>query len=280
MLLLTCKAFTQTAIIKGKTVDAKTGEYVSFTNIGIQNESIGTVSNENGDFILKIYSNIDVNKEVIFSHLGYADRIITLKALLEKKEETIKLESIVNQLAEVKVSLKKPKPKKIGRTAKGLGMMHRNYYSVTEKEIDDRLSKEIGMKLSIKKDCSIEDLNFNISTNDFKDLKFRVNFYSIKNNLPDTLLVQKEIILEIKDGYLGWFKFDLKQFDISIDKENENIAVTLQWIHSQKMDNKKGLFSISAGVSPLSTSFYRSKVLDVWKKDDTNLSLYLNAMCN
>jgi hypothetical protein len=63
------------------------------------------------------------------------------------------------------------------------------------------LSKEKGMKLTVKRNCHIQALNFNVTSNDFKSLKFRVNFYTIKNGLPADLLLEKNIVFEIRDGF-------------------------------------------------------------------------------
>ena len=55
--------------------------------------------------------------------------------------------------------------------------MHTNFYTYEEKGVDDRLSKEIGMKFKLQNDCKINDLNFNITSNEFSSLKFRLNIY-------------------------------------------------------------------------------------------------------
>lgn len=55
--LLSANLFTfaqQNIILKGKVVDAKTGEGVSFAHVGLCEKAVGTVSNEDGVFELKI----------------------------------------------------------------------------------------------------------------------------------------------------------------------------------------------------------------------------------
>lgn len=157
--------------------------------------------------------------------------------------------------------------------------MHFNFYTYHEKDVDDRLSKEIGIKFKLKKDCKIENLNFNITQNDFKSLKFRLNFYKIENGLPTELLNEKDIIFEIKENFTGWYSFDLKPFDIFLDRENDDVAATIQWIESVKTDEKSKYFAISTAISATETAFYREKAMDVWTKTGQGLSFYLNAMC-
>ena len=53
--------------LKGKVVDAD-NRPIPFVNIWVQNENIGTTTEENGEFILSENNN---NKNLIFSALGY-----------------------------------------------------------------------------------------------------------------------------------------------------------------------------------------------------------------
>ena len=148
-----------------------------------------------------------------------------------------------------------------------------------KKDVDDRLSKEKGMKFKMRSNCYIKDLNFNITSNDFKSLKFRVNIYEIKDGLPADLLIQRNIIFEIKDNFLGWFKVDLEHYEIFLKEEMKEVAVTIQWLESVKANEKSKYFSISTASSPTHDSYFREKAMDSWTKRGQNLSFYLNSMC-
>ncbi|MCC4212017.1 hypothetical protein [Leeuwenhoekiella parthenopeia] len=173
----------------------------------------------------------------------------------------------------------KLKPKSIGRSSKGLGLMHSNFYSYYEKDVDDRLSKERGMKFKIRRACYLQDLNFNITSNDFKSLKFRVNIYKVENGLPTDLIINQNIIFEIRDTYLGWFKVDLQPYDIYIKDGIEEIAVTIQWLESVKTRANSKYFALSTASSLTHTAYFRDKAMDSWKDGGQNLSFYLNAIC-
>ncbi len=177
-------------------------------------------------------------------------------------------------LKEVVVSFKKPKQKQFGRSSKGLGLMHFNFFSVNDKDADDRLSRERGMQFKISKDCKLTDFNMNITTNEFKSVKFRLNFYNLENGLPSKIIIEKDVIFEVKDNFIGLYSFDLKPFDIYLDKEMGNIAVTIQWIESVKADEKSNFFAISTAMSATETSFFRDKNLSNWYKNGQSLTLF------
>lgn len=277
--LLICNVIlAQEKSISGSVIDIENNSVIQYVNIGIINKSIGTVSNSKGVFTLKLNDISNLKDSLVFSHIGYKTKKMLVSSLIGKNN-SIELEPLSNDLNEVIVTFKQPKSKRFGRSAKGLSLMHFNFYSYYEKDVDDRLSKEIGIKFKLKKDCKIENLNFNITQNDFKSLKFRLNFYKIENGLPTELLNEKEIIFEVKENFTGWFSFDLKPFDVFLDKENDDVAATIQWIESVKKDEKSKYFAISTALSATETAFYREKAMDVWTKTGQGLSFYLNAMC-
>ena len=277
-LVIISNSFAQEKIINGEIKDAENKTFLQYANIGISNKNTGTVSNFDGKYSLKINENINENDVVTFSYVGYQTKTIEISKL-NFLNNVIELEPEKNQLDEVVVKFVKPKPKILGRNSKGFGLMHTNFYTYYEKDVDNRLSKEIGMKFKLKKDCKINDLNFNITSNEFSSLKFRLNFYKIENGFPTEIIVEKDIVFEIKYEFKGWFNLDLKPYEIYLDKETEDIAITIQWVESKKANEKSKYFGISTAMSATETSFFKEKSMDSWKKSGQSLSFYLNAMC-
>ncbi|HJS01156.1 MAG TPA: carboxypeptidase-like regulatory domain-containing protein [Flavobacterium sp.] len=279
--ILTLKniGYCQSKQITGEVKNLKNNEPLPYVNIGIANKTVGTVSNENGLFKLDLNEKTTPKDTVVFSFVGFKTEKYLVSELSNQKR-TVLLQPQNTELDEVVVTSKKLKPNKIGRSSIGLGLTHTNFYTYYEKDVDDRLSKEKGMKFKIRKNCQIQDLNFNITSNNFKSLKFRVNFYKIENGLPTEIIVQKNIVFEIKDNFLGWFKVDLEPYEIYLKEEVEEIAVTIQWLESVKAKDKSKFFSISAASSPIHTAYFREKAMDSWNKGGQNLSFYLNAMCD
>ena len=278
LLAISINSFSQDKKINGEIKDAENKTYLQYANIGISNKNTGTVSNSNGKFSLKLNESINENDLITFSYVGYQTKTIAISKL-NLLNNVIELEPEKNQLDEVVVKFVKPKPKILGRNSKGFGLMHTNFYTYYEKDVDDRLSKEIGMKFKLKKDCKINDLNFNITSNEFSSLKFRLNFYKIENGFPTELISEKDIVFEIKDEFKGWFNLDLKPYEIYLDKKTEDIAITIQWVESKKANEKSKYFGISTAISATETSFFREKSMDSWEKSGQSLSFYLNAMC-
>lgn len=268
----------QESILVGTVIDAESLETLPYVNIGIKKKSIGTVSNSQGTFKLKLDVSKHLHDTLIFSHIGFESQKVPLEKFDELRR--IKMQPVINDLQEVVVMGKAPKEKKIGRHSKGLGLTHANFYTYYEKEVDDRLSKEKGMKFRIKKNCYLKTLNFNISSNEFETLKFRINFYKLENGIPTDLIVQKNIIFEIKNAFLGWFSVDLRPYEIYLEKELEDVVVSVQWVESVKLNEKSKYFSLSTATSATDKAYSRDKAMDAWTSHGQSMSFYLDALCN
>ena len=278
LFLITFNMFAQKKNISGEIKDSQSNSILEYVNIGIANKNTGTVSNSKGIFNLRLNDKVTANDTIVFSHVGYKSTKIIVNQL-KQENNLILLEPSDNMLKEVVIKFKQPKTKQFGRSSKGLSLMHSNFYYAFDKDVDDRLSREKGMKFKIKKDCKVNDFNFNITANEFKSVKFRLNFYKIENDLPTNLIVDKDIIFEIKNGFRGLYTLDLKPYDIYLDKEMGDIAVTIQWIESVKENEESKFLAISTAMSATETSFYREKNMSSWHKSGQSLTFYLNTLC-
>jgi len=278
LFLITFNMFAQKKNISGEIKDSQSNSILEYVNIGIANKNTGTVSNSKGIFNLRLNDKVTANDTIVFSHVGYKSKKIIVNQL-KQENNLILLEPSDNMLKEVVIKFKQPKTKQFGRSSKGLSLMHSNFYYAFDKDVDDRLSREKGMKFKIKKDCKVNDFNFNITANEFKSVKFRLNFYKIENDLPTNLIVDKGIIFEIKNGFRGLYTLDLKPYDIYLDKEMGDIAVTIQWIESVKENEESKFLAISTAMSATETSFYREKNMSSWHKSGQSLTFYLNTLC-
>jgi hypothetical protein len=283
---ITCCVFISTTLsysqerITGNVKDNNSNLNIAYVNIGVKNKNIGTITDKNGDFLLKLNEKINLKDSIYFSHLGYETYVKSVGDFLNASNYTIKLEPSSMALNEVVLSNSKPKKivqKKLGRSSKGFGLMHFNFYTAYDEDVDDRLSKEVGMKMKIKHDSYIQGLSFNITSNDFKKIKFRINFYNLKNNIPEKLLNTKDIIFSIEKGFVGWFHVSLSEYDLFFEENMEDIVVTIQWLESEKSHEKSKYFSISTAQAFSKKFFYREKAMDKWINGKSKLSFYLNT---
>jgi hypothetical protein len=96
------KVFFGQLNISSNIVEETTKHPIPYVNIWIKNANIGTTSNENGFFLLKIDSN-NINKFIVISSIGYVDTSI----LINKLNAEIQLKKKVYELPEITIFPKK-----------------------------------------------------------------------------------------------------------------------------------------------------------------------------
>ena len=67
-------------VISGRVTDSETGESLPYATIGIRHRGKGTVTNSNGDFVLKVTDEC-MNDTLSVSYVGYINRFLPVKSL-------------------------------------------------------------------------------------------------------------------------------------------------------------------------------------------------------
>ncbi len=269
----------QDKIVKGRIIDAETKQGIPYVNIGIFQKNIGTVSSENGQYQLGFSGNYATSDSIIFSHVGYQTVTYSIAQLLNPMP-AIQLLPISKTLQEVVVKPRKLAKRILGRNGKGLGLMHYNFYTFYEQEVDDRLGKEAGILIPNKRDCFLNELQLQISSNEFASLKLRLNFYKIVDGIPTELIIPKEIIFEIKDGFIGLYKFDLRPYSIYLTRDMGSVAATIQWVESKKAKPNSKYFSLYSALSTNSSFISRPKSMAKWELSKQDVSLCFLSECD
>ena len=135
--------------VRGKILNAKENESVSFASISLEGTTIGTASGIEGEYFLKIDST-DLSKTIKISCIGFKTKYIPVKSLI--KLETIYLTPEIQFLKEVLVQGKAPDANEILRQA--IENISKNYlqtpfnmefYSVITK-LDTTLNKSFALE--------------------------------------------------------------------------------------------------------------------------------------
>jgi len=257
----------QVITVQGNIIDSKLHQPVPFASLGIKGKNIGSVADENGIFHFTVDASLlNANEQLLVTSIGYYQAIIAL-AKFKNGSQTINLTPLNTPLKEVTIKPEKYKTKVFGRTSSST-MMTANMF--TQKDlINDNLGNEQATILSIDKHCYIKDFNMLVIFNDFERVKFRLNFYSVKDGQPGELIVNKDILFDVTQSK-GWRKVDLSKYNINLEGYDK-IAVAIQWVKSVKIDNvARSSFGVSVAPNPLHSMFFRNKSQADWRKVSTS----------
>ena len=232
-LSMNCSLFSQ---IKGKVVDEK-NQAIPFVNIAIENENIGTTSEENGEFII---NESDKNKNLIFSALGFEK-----KTLVSTDNIIVVLKSSEFQLDEV-VIIKKfgTKEIEIGKISDKVLQAFDNQSRIDIKYFPYlpkyKKTKFIN-RISIFTDSKIENATI------------KIHFYKLDNNgYPGEELLKKDYVITLKKGTIK-NTFNLENFNLVMPKDG--VFVGFEKLLIQKNKIEKTVINPMTRISKTQTSY-------------------------
>lgn len=142
--------------------------------------------------------------------------------------------------------------------------------------LSDDLGKEIGTVINIDKDCQLKDFNMFVIFNHFKLIKFRLNIYEVRDQLPAELLINDDITFDVAGGRQMLVNVDLQKYSIHL-LDKEKLAVTVQWLKSELGDDLNRSFNVAAMHSSKNMILFRDKSQSQWQQVAGHLSFYLTA---
>ena len=259
---------------KGKVVDAVNGETIPFVNIGIVEQAIGTVSDEDGLFHLYFEKGeVESTATILFSALGYAPLNIPVAEmpLIYNEYPVFKMNPERVRLNEVVVSNKNGRfiPDAIGY--KNFGERTFGYWK-DQIALGGELATRVIAKSGIRR---LEKFQFEVFFNPSDSLLLRVNIYeddgpvgSPKTNLNKS---GKNILVTVKNSdKLVWV--DLSPFDIYVEND---FMVSLELL---KVYGDKELGLILAAAFNQYGSYRKYASQDKWERiADQNMAYFLET---
>lgn len=209
--------------IEAKILDQKTNKPIPYVNIGFMGKSIGTVTNEDGQFKL-VYDEDDITLKdrLQISSLGYETLNVSPRQLVRLLTNTTKIFLRPQPLALDEVFLTNEKRKEII-----IGHANPDTDVLGYWKDKNALGGEIATKFKIKhKRTQLLDLKFNIIDNNTDSLKIRVNVYDYKRGYPGDKILKQNILTTI-DQKDGEFKVDLRPYHVKVD---DDIVVSIELV--------------------------------------------------
>jgi hypothetical protein len=139
LILTITYAFSFGQTFQGKVIEKGSDNPIEYVNIGIPLKNIGTVSNNVGEYILNVPSDIK-NDSVKFSCIGFTSLVIKITDL--KKNQTVFLEQKIYAIDDIVVLPNETKIKTLGVTS--------NIKSIQAGFKDNTLGYECGILMKNK----------------------------------------------------------------------------------------------------------------------------------
>lgn len=244
------KSRNDSIVISGK-VSSSENEKIEFVNIGIKGKSVGTTSNQDGIFKLIMPIFDFVNDSLYLSVIGYEPKSIPITDFIEGEFCNINLNEKSYEIREVIVKAGKLKTRTFGIKRAGRGIV-KGRVRGTENAI---LVNSNHFPVMIKQ------LRF--GTWSYKDtINYRVNFYNIKDSLPNEILIYKAFVFSAVSDENGWISNDLSQYNIYLDQD---FFVAVEFLPNKNAENKN-THTFKAKMMTIGNPSYTRNYFDNWEK--------------
>lgn len=185
-LLLLFPLIGKSQTLKGTVEDRKTSEPLTYVHIGVEGKNVGVISNDKGEFSLDL-SKIAADEAIQFSIIGYETALLK-KPSNTKEKLVVKLEPIGYDIQTVEITGEKNESRKLGR------------YEITKTTTGQSGLKDFGFGgewgtkiIYTGKPYYLKDINFHTRFNTVDSVLYRMNVYSINEELPGDSKLQQEV---------------------------------------------------------------------------------------
>ena len=219
-LTLQISFFAQT---KGIVVD-QNNKPIPYVNIWVENENIGTTSEENGTFEI---NTTDKNKILVFSAVGFETKKISMDL-----SQKVEMKRLIYELNEVVIE----NPKFNNEIEIG-DSKNQNFHHWSGKT-PDVLVKFFPFQKEYEKTKFIKNVILS-SQSKIKNATFKIRvFYINENGFPDKDALNEDVVVSVKKGNRK-NKIDISNFKLKIPKEG--IFIGFEWIiiESNKFNIKR-----------------------------------------
>lgn len=203
LILLGFSAFSQ---IKGVVTD-ELHKPIPYVNIWVENEYIGTTSEENGTFSL----HVKTEKKIVFSALGYETKIIPSKDI-----KTVILYPKTLELNEVVIEKRKGTSEIIIGDFSGIKL--NSGVTNVGQENAHVWGKFIASNEKIESHPFVKSIEF-VTSSKLKNVLLRIRVFNVgKDSIPKEDAVEEDILVPIKKGRNNNI-VNLSKYNIKIPKE-------------------------------------------------------------
>lgn len=201
--------------IKARVLDKTDQSPLSYVNIGVQNTSTGTVTDENGHFELR---GVEEEAIIVISFIGYETKRL---AAAELKEATVISLSAQSELIEtIDISSSKFGEEQIFGVRNESGRGHSISFG------NPQLGVELGAAIEVKKETLIKSAHFVLNHAKGDSLLFRLNIYAFRDGEVGEKILKENIYIKEKQRK-GVFTIDLEPYDLIL---NQDVVVSLEWL--------------------------------------------------
>ncbi len=217
--------------VSGKLLEKDTKTAIPFANIGIENTTIGSLSDADGTFSIEIPEAFE-NRELLFSALGYQPKYFNVSTLAESKYIQVYLDSKVFELDPITLIPEKAVKRKSVTLGNGKSLLLSGQLAYDSIYAGSAIALRIDKKLHPDLPY-LQKVALFIAGNKSPEFKVRLRFMAVdqeNGGAPGKDLIEDQII-EYSNMRKGWLNFKLPR---AYHLDQDSFYVVFEWILEKK----------------------------------------------
>ncbi|ROI00726.1 alpha/beta fold hydrolase [Chryseobacterium daecheongense] len=253
LFLLLSGIYGYAQVISGTVFSSEENKPIPYVKIGVEKETSGTISDENGQFSIDL-SQADKTHKIRIEVAGFENYTTSVLDFIKNNDQKIFLKEKVKNIQEVKLTPKKFVDKNWGVNTKTKHVL----YSVNPELRREDFLGETALEFNASKRSKIKNINLNVASyQSDRPVVMRYVIYSEKNGFPDQNILDEEITVKLTEDMI-------KSGTFVLDVNDRNIWVQGKFfIGIQFLKEFEGKVTISAAL--FRTGFIR-KFYGNWEK--------------
>lgn len=253
LFLLLSGIYGYAQVISGTVFSSEENKPIPYVKIGVEKETSGTISDENGQFSIDL-SQADKTHKIRIEVAGFENYTTSVLDFIKNNDQKIFLKEKVKNIQEVKLTPKKFVNKNWGVNTKTKHVL----YSVNPELRREDFLGETALEFNASKRSKIKNINLNVASyQSDRPVVMRYVIYSEKNGFPDQNILDEEITVKLTEDMI-------KSGTFVLDVNDRNIWVQGKFfIGIQFLKEFEGKVTISAAL--FRTGFIR-KFYGNWEK--------------
>lgn len=256
--ILTNQVFSQN--IRSIVADENTKQPIAYANIGVVGKSIGTVSNEEGQFSLTVPSTLGKDSLKI-SVVGYHAFVSTIQKISDNLLDTVYLKKAIINLKEVVI-----RPKNFTNKTFGITTDAKN---ITAGFAGKSLGYEAGVLMKNKHKAYLQKIKLHFTTA-YDTLFYRINIYKPTKRKDFENLLSEPIYFEVS-------KEDLTN-PVVIDVASRNIVIEGKFLVTMEIVKDLGKGNLYFSAALFRKTYYKTTSQDAWKTIPAGVSISVDAL--
>jgi hypothetical protein len=228
--------------IKGVVSDIKTLNPLAYASVAVSKKSLGTVTNNNGEFIIKLPNSYRFHDSLIFSYIGYQPECMSIDSLVNKKVNILLSENstFIKQIVVTPVlgiEIIKEAVDKINDNYSNQNSMYTAFYRETNQENDEYIS--------------ICEAVLNIAKSPYNSALFKDQAKIFKERKSTNLKKIQKLLFKLEGGVYNCIRLDVVKdrasflsydyFDSYDYKFIRKVSYNNRYLYQVEFDQKEGI---------------------------------------